>query len=215
MITIIFDIDGTLVDSMKFDSELYIRTIREIAGNVFIRDDWGDYKYVTDSGILNQILNENNIQDVKEISLRIKTLFGELILNHLESYPCRPIRGAVETINRLYGNKEYTIGFATGGWRHAALMKLQSAGFSIDESTLFSGDNHHDRVSIMKSCKNRIAPGSNKTVYIGDAEWDIEAAAQLKWGFIGIGEKLKGKAEVWIQDFTSGYWESALNKALL
>ena len=214
MITIIFDIDGTLVDSAKFDSELYINAVRETIPDVFIHDDCEKYTNVTDSGILNQIINENNISDAKVISLRVRERFGELIMDHLESNQCEPIRGAIDTINELSRNKDYTIGFATGGWRHTALMKLQSAGFAIDETTLFSSDDHCERVGIMKNCKNHISPNSNDIVYIGDAEWDFEAATKLQWGFIGIGERLKGKTELWIEDYTSEYWNSAPDKAL-
>lgn len=53
MITVIFDIDGTLVDSAKFDSELYINAVRETIPDVFIHDDCEKYMNVTDSGILN------------------------------------------------------------------------------------------------------------------------------------------------------------------
>jgi len=156
MITIIFDIDGTLVDSAKFDSELYINAVRETIPDVFIHDDYEKYTNVTDSGTLNQIIHENNISDEKVIALRVRMCFGELIMAHLESNPCKPIQSAINTINELSGNKNYTIGFATGGWRHTALMKLQSAGFSIDEITLFSSDDHCERVGIMKNCKNHI-----------------------------------------------------------
>ena len=38
-------------------------------------------------------------------------------------------------------------------------------------------------------------------MYVGDGEWDLEAAAKLRWGFIGIGDRLKGKTDVWIEDF--------------
>ncbi len=214
MITIIFDIDGTLINSMKFDSEMYIKAVKETIGDVFIHDDWGKYTNVTDSGILNQIITENNTSDAKEKSLRVRMRFGELIMAHIESNPCKPKQGAVDAINELYRNKDYTIGFATGGWRHTTLMKLQSAGFSIVEKTLFSSDDHCERVGIMKYCKNHISPNSNDIVYIGDAEWDFEAATKLQWGFIGIGERLKGKTEVWIEDYTSEHWKSAPNKAL-
>ncbi len=214
MNAIIFDIDGTLVDSMKFDSNLYIIAVKEAIPGVLIHDDWGKYANVTDAGILNQVISENNISNAIEITSRVRTRFGELIKDRLESNPCKPVLGAIEAVDELCKNKNYAIGFATGGWRHTALMKLQSAGFTIDKTTLFSSDDHHERAGIMNCCKNSISPNSADVVYIGDAEWDVKAAVKLKWGFIGIGQRLKGKTDVWIEDFTSESWKSAPQKAL-
>jgi len=214
MITIIFDVDDTLVDSMRFDIALFVNTIREILGDVVVHDDWRKFTHVTDSGILDQILNENNIADAKEAFGRVRKRFGELVKTHLEVNPCQPKRGAIRAINELSKNKNYTIGFATGGWRHTALMKLQSAGFSFDETTLFSCDDHHERIGIMKCCRNRIAQNCSDIVYVGDGEWDLEAAAKLQWGFVGIGDRLKGKTDVWIEDFFSECWGVAPQKAL-
>jgi hypothetical protein len=42
----------------------------------------------------------------------------------------------------------------------------------------------------------------------------LEAAAKLQWGFIGIGDRLKGKTEVWIEDYFSEHWQSAPDRAL-
>jgi phosphoglycolate phosphatase-like HAD superfamily hydrolase len=214
MIAIIFDVDDTLVDSMHFDIGLFVKTIREILGDVVIHDDWRKFKHVTDSGILEQIINENNIADAQEVFGRVRKRFGELVKTHLEVNPCQPKRGAIRAINELGKNKNYTIGFATGGWRHTALMKLLSAGFSIDETTLFSCDDHYERVGIMKCCQQQIAQDCNDIVYVGDGEWDLEAAAKLRWGFIGIGARLKDKTEVWIEDFLPEHWQSAPDRAL-
>ncbi len=214
MITIIFDVDDTLVDSMHFDIALFVKTIRELLGDVVVHDDWRKFKHVTDSGILEQIIDENNIADAKGVFGRVRKRFGELVMAHLEVHPCQAKRGAIAAVNELRKNKNYTIGFATGGWRHTALMKLHSAGFSIDETTLFSCDDHHERIGIMNCCKKRIAPNGNDIVYVGDGEWDLEAAANLRWGFIGIGDRLKGGTEVWIEDFSSEHWPSAPDMAL-
>ncbi len=214
MIALIFDVDDTLVDSMHFDISLFVNTIREILGDVTVHSDWRKFKNVTDSGILDQIISENNIADAKEVFGRVRKRFGELVMAHLETNPCKAKRGAINAINELSKNKKYTIGFATGGWRHTALMKLKSAGFSVDETTLFSCDDHHERIGIMKCCQGRIAQNCNDIVYVGDGEWDLEAAAKLQWGFIGIGDRLKGKADVWIEDYFSEHWPTAPDKAL-
>ena len=107
MITIIFDVDDTLVDSMHFDIALFVNTIREIVGDVVVHDDWRKFNHVTDSGILGQIINENNVADAKEVFRRVRERFGELVRSHLEANPCKPKRGAIDVINELSKNNTY------------------------------------------------------------------------------------------------------------
>ncbi|MBN1257980.1 MAG: HAD family hydrolase [Planctomycetes bacterium] len=214
MPTVIFDIDGTLVDSMGFDDELFREAVITVAGEINIHGDWMEYDFVTDTGIINQILRENNIPDIERHRERIRTRFGELVENHLADNPCQPVSGAVEAIKDLQEDSDYAVGIATGGWGHTARMKLQSAGFELDGIPLCSSDEHYQREAIMELCKNQLAPNNNKTVYVGDREWDQQAAINLGWGFVGVGEKLRGKTSVWIADYASGEWQDALKQAL-
>jgi beta-phosphoglucomutase-like phosphatase (HAD superfamily) len=39
---VIFDIDGTLVDSTEFEGRLYVAAVLEVLGRVLIRSNWGD-----------------------------------------------------------------------------------------------------------------------------------------------------------------------------
>lgn len=51
-IAAIFDIDGTLVESSGFEDELYVAAVRDVLGDVCIRESWSTYRHVTDTGIL-------------------------------------------------------------------------------------------------------------------------------------------------------------------
>ncbi|MCE2436220.1 MAG: hypothetical protein J4F29_25390 [Candidatus Latescibacteria bacterium] len=72
MIAVIFDIDGTLVDSFQLD----------VLGDVIIKDNWKHYKNVTDTGILRQIMDENKICEEGQIG-KVRNKFGELVRRHL------------------------------------------------------------------------------------------------------------------------------------
>ncbi len=61
-IAVIFDIDGTLVESSGFEDDLYVAAVRDVLGDVCIRKTWNTYRHVTDTGILLQIMEENRIQ---------------------------------------------------------------------------------------------------------------------------------------------------------
>lgn len=203
MIATIFDIDGTLVDSFGFDDACYISAIREVLGEVHIHNDWSKYINVTDTGSLRQIMEENKIQEKEQIQ-EVRTKFGELIRQHLQNGgECRPKEGAIHLINKLIAADGYKVGFATGGWRHTAEMKLQHAGFNLRDTVLTSSDDGDERVTIMEKCLLTLGNSFDRIVYIGDAEWDMQATEKLGWHFIGVGARLKGKCEFWIEDFSS------------
>ena len=203
MIATIFDIDGTLVESFGFDDACYISAIREVLGEVYIHDDWSKYKNVTDTGSLRQIMEENKIQENGQIK-QVRTKFGKLIRQYLQDGgECRAKDGAVHLINKLLAAEGYEVGFATGGWRHTAKMKLLHAGFNLRNTVLTSSDDGDERVTIMKTCLFALGNYFERIVYIGDAEWDRQATEELGWHFIGVGGRLKGKCEFWIEDFSS------------
>ena len=203
MIATIFDIDGTLVESFDFDGASYVSAIREVLGEIYIDDDWSKYKNVTDSGMLREIMEENKIQEDGQIE-EIRKKFGELIEQYLENGgECRPTKGAISLIDKLLSNQHYKIGIATGGWKHTAKMKLRHAGFSLKNTVLFSSDNSDERVEIMKKCLSALGNGFHRVVYVGDAVWDIQATKRLGWHFIGVGPRLKGKCECWVEDFSN------------
>ncbi len=202
MIATIFDIDGTLVENFGFDDACYISAIKEVLGEVHIHSDWSKYKNVTDTGGLRQIMEENKIQEKGQIK-EIRTRFGEMVRQYLQNGgKCLPKEGAIHLINELLAAENYSVGFATGGWRHTATMKLRHTGFNFENTVLTSSDDADERVVIMKKCLSQLGHNFQRVVYIGDAEWDVQATEKLGWHFIGIGARLKGKCEFWIEDFS-------------
>ena len=202
MIAIIFDVDGTLVESTNFDDVYYLSAVKEVLGEVYIHNDWRNYKNVTDTGILRQIMKENKIQEVGQIA-EVRMKFGELVSQYLQKGgKCHPIEGAVHLINKRLATDGYEIGFATGGWEHTAKMKLRHAGFNLRNTVLTSSDDSEARVAIMKKCLLALGNCFHRIVYVGDAEWDMQATQKLGWHFIGVGTRLKGKCEFWIEDFS-------------
>ena len=172
----IFDIDGTLVESFHFDGIIYASAVKDVLGEVYINDNWNQYKNITDSGILQQIMDENKIWEEGHIG-EVRKKFGELIGRYLEnSGECRPKKGANCLIDKLLFDQRYKIGLATGGWGHTAEMKLQQAGFDLKNMVLFSSDDSNERVEIMKKCLLALGNCFHRIVYVGDAEWDIQAA---------------------------------------
>ena len=200
---VIFDIDGTLVESSRFEDNVYISAIRDVLGDVSIREDWRTYRHVTDTGVLRQIMEENQISGEERIH-EVRTRFGKLANRYVDSGgQCRPIPGAAGLFQKLRNDSRYEVGIATGGWRHTAEMKLRHAGFDLKNVVLASSDDSEERIEIMQKCLQALGNSFQRIVYAGDAEWDVRATRELGWHFIGVGPRLKGKCEYWVEDLSN------------
>ncbi len=203
MIGVVFDIDGTLVDSYDLDERLYRRAVLSVVPAVRFRNSWREYRYSTDSGILIEILEEFNLP-VDEYYGSVRRRFGELVKDHLQNNDhCKPIPGAVSLLKDLSERPGIQIGIATGGWGHTGRMKLDAAGFSEFDFPLSSSDDAHSRTDIMEVCASRMGFPIERFVYVGDAQWDLRAAEELGWGFIGVGERLEEKCDIWVPDLVN------------
>ena len=189
-------------------------TVQETLGRVHIHDDWDRYAHVTDSGILDQIIDENQIGDHGDILRLVKRRFFELVDRHLESSPCSPMAGAVEMLDEVRASGLWQIGLATGGWQCTAMAKLQSARIDVSDVPMSSSDDSKDRQDIMRSCLGKLKDSSAKPVYVGDGPWDLRASIALGWGFVGIGARLEGIHQPWVRDFHDPNWAEAPNKAM-
>jgi phosphoglycolate phosphatase-like HAD superfamily hydrolase len=200
MIGIIFDLDGTLVDSYDLDEKLYRKAVLSEVPDVRFRDSLYDYHYSTDSGILTEILNELNLS-VSEYYDSVRRRFGNLVKRHLASADtCSPIPGAADLLQSLAQIPSVRLGIATGGWSHTARMKLEAAGLSDTNIPMSSGDDALSRTEIMQICAKKLDSSISSFVYVGDAEWDLRAANELEWQFIGVGRRLAGKCDIWVSD---------------
>lgn len=188
---VMFDIDGTLVQSMKLDSECYVEAVNNVLG-IIIYNDWSKYKYVTDAGILNEVLDLIGYEGEKKgIEYRVKNEFLRLIKKAARLNPINQIEGASDFIEKLQKINGVTLSLATGGWRETALFKLKSANIDVSGISLSSSNDHYDRIEIMKlslsnSCKSLVGT----VTYFGDGEWDKDACSNLGYNFVLIGNKL-------------------------
>ncbi|WP_261842237.1 HAD family hydrolase [Aliamphritea ceti] len=188
---IMFDIDGTLVQSCDFDEHCYIAAIKEVTGHT-LNGDWSTYPQVTDSGVLLHFLQQIGLQDkFTEIHQQVKTLFTEKIADHLQQTPLTEVPGAATFINYLRDQQQVRLSLATGGWNETARLKLAAAGIDITGIPLASSNDHYARTEIMQlalqqACENR-TPSSLS--YFGDGEWDRRACSELNFNFILVGNR--------------------------
>ena len=193
MKAIILDIDGTLIESMAIDSDLYFSSISAVLGSVEIRENLIDYDHVTDSGIIAQVMEDNALPLGSGAIESIRNRFVASLAEHIETDgPFLEIPGAARFINRLRDSKEHGVAIATGSWRRSALLKLETSELNVKGIPVFSCDDSPSRTEIMRIALSQLCNMYESVTYFGDAEWDRRACETLGWEFVPVGSGLDG-----------------------
>lgn len=193
MHAVIFDIDGTLIQSASTDDALYKSALEAVLGPVRIRPRLHDYDYVSDSGILSQILEDNSLREEPELIETIKARFLDSLKSHVSDFgPFEEVPGAKRFIERLNVSREYSVAVATGGWRRTAEFKLQTSGFDLAGLPIATSDDAIDRTEIMRIALSHLGESFSSITYFGDGAWDRDACEALGWTFVAVGSELNG-----------------------
>lgn len=192
---VMFDIDGTLVDSAGFEGALYEQAVTSVL-DVAVDRTWASYEHVTDSGVLEQLLREAAVEgDRAALAARVKRHFIESVRAHLASdrSALAEIAGARALVERLLATRGVRVAVATGGWAETAQMKLRAVGIDPDRLAFASGTDALQRTSIMRIAERRALQGAayNRATYFGDGPWDARATAALGYDFIAVGRAVQ------------------------
>jgi GNAT superfamily N-acetyltransferase len=193
MHAVIFDIDGTLLQSMAVDDALYRQAVRDVLGDVMLRASLHEYEYVTDTGVLRSIFEDNDIEVDDLRAADVQARFVELLDAHVKDYgPFQEIPGAREFLGTLANSPVHAVAMATGAWQNSAELKLRTAGIDYDDIPLVTSNDHHERTGIMEIALARLDGEFESVSYYGDGPWDRAACAALGWQFVAVGSDLAG-----------------------
>ncbi len=188
---VMFDIDGTLVQSYEFDGKCYFEAVEKVL-QTSIKKDWLKYQNVTDSGILDEILSKMNLESERlSLHFEVKKEFTKRIKEHIQCNKVEPILGAVEFVAKLKNRNDVTLAIATGGWRETAILKLEAAGFDFSGIPIASASDHFNRVEIMKIAEEKTGLDFETKTYFGDGEWDKKASEILGYNFVLVGDRFE------------------------
>lgn len=189
---IIFDVDGTLTDTMAIDARCFLRSFDEVCGFKDIDPDWSRYKNATDAGIFREVFSSRTGRAPSlDETAGFREHLVELFRCAAKESPFSAIAGARQLLARLDRSGDFQVALATGCWRDSARVKMASAGMNYDAYPSASADDAADRESIMQLVMDRAAVrygGLEDSVYVGDGVWDARACRRLGVPFIGIGK---------------------------
>ncbi|KON47502.1 hypothetical protein AL013_07125 [Mariprofundus ferrooxydans] len=198
MYLIMFDIDGTLTESYAYDQQAYVDAFFEVTGYRDVNTDWHAYRHVTSHGITAEAIRNCRGRDAEpaEVAAIEQQMLECLQRLHLKaSEQFYEVAGASAFLRYLRQRDDVAISIATGCWRSEALFKLEASGIDVDGIPLAASEDGGSRVEIMAVSAGKALRSANLTafegvIYFGDALWDVRAAAELGYGFIGIGQRL-------------------------
>jgi phosphoglycolate phosphatase-like HAD superfamily hydrolase len=188
---VIFDVDGTLTDTIAIDAYCFLRTFSEVCGFADVESDWSSYNNATDAGIFHEVFEfrVGRPPSFSEMG-RFREHLVALFRAAAETRPFDPVRGAPELLARLKKGNDYNVALATGCWADSARVKMSSAGMRYDDYPSASADDAPERHSIIKLALARTAGSNNQklpeVIYVGDGVWDVLACDKVGIPFLGI-----------------------------
>ena len=205
---IVFDIDGTLTDSVTQHIDTFKEVLIEM-GVAEINDDFKTFKHHTDSFVSKTIF-ETKLNE--EFTPDKFNLFEKGLTEKLSNQTINEIPGAKVLIDQLQHNPDFGFCFATGSLRRPAEHKLNSIEIPFEDWQLVTSDTIYDREGIVSKAIENAATYYNVTKFervisVGDGLWDLLTAKNLGLEFIGIGLAnkevlIKNGAEVVYEDLT-------------
>lgn len=194
---VIFDIDGTIIDSVQSDDACFVQSFKDLFNLDLHGLDWGQFKNITDSGLTNDIfLKYFNRPPLNREILNLKEHYYNLLTEQIGAIT--EIEGAHEFVNYLEQEPSYTMAFATGGWEMTALLKSGASNVDIRKYTYKTADDHFNRAQMLQlaiddSLRLHGVTEFESITSIGDGMWDKTTAEELGVEFIGVDYHQNGK----------------------
>ena len=203
---LLFDIDGTLLDSDGAGRGALNRAYFEVAGMTGAMDGVV-FQGRTDCWILDEVTRRTGL-DVDRSTLLAR--YCEIVEEELAERDPRALPGVPELLQALSGRDDVVLGLGTGNLRRAAFLKLASVGLDGCFAGGGFGDDHADRVDMLRDGAREIGwREGDRLAVIGDTEHDITAGRALDafvlavaTGWTSLDDLAAHKPDVLLADLT-------------
>ena len=197
MKALIFDLDGTLVDTVYAHIFAWQQAFAESGMAI---EGWRIHRRIGMSGGLftraagRELGHDLTPLEAKSLQDRHRVLFAQLLPTR------RPLPGAVDLVKFLRANK-IVFGIATSGSRPEINASLEVLGIGDDVVVLERGDvvRAKPEPDLFLACQQRLGVRVEDCYVVGDAVWDLLAARRA--GMLSIGL------------LSGGYGEDELSRA--
>lgn len=185
---IVFDIDGTLTDTVEIHQQAFRQSLGLIGVATF-NDAFGSYKHHTDVHIAKVIFELATGRDFDTVILESfeNHLYDLIVLHDIKA-----IRGARQMIEAIEKDTDFGICYATGSLYKPAKLKLERLGIDFAPIQLVASNELEEREQIVAKAIEQAkeyygVDQFERTISVGDGLWDLKTARNLSLEFIGIG----------------------------
>ena len=175
---LIFDIDGTLADTFPVCVKAYQQTLERHAGRYFPPEEIIGRFGKSDEGILGVYLSPQQLQAVLEEYFQT--------YEDLQRRECPdPFPGLKETIRCLHASG-IPVGVVTGKGLRGSEVTLRILGLRPYIDVLEAGfEEGPNKPESLRRALRRLGLQVHEAVYVGDAAYDMEAAASIGMPAVG------------------------------
>jgi phosphoglycolate phosphatase-like HAD superfamily hydrolase len=185
---VIFDIDGTLVDSTAVHHAALTTALLGIGLDPRSKP-WSAFRHYTDSGVLDELYRDVRGVGATAAELaRLDTAMHHEFASAALGRPVAEIAGARRLLKEL-DEAGVLFGFATGSMRGAAALKLLTLGLDPQAQILVTASEYLSREDIVRQV---LAEGDRRlgcsfnAVLLGDGLWDERVAQSLNMALVGV-----------------------------
>lgn len=205
----IFDIDGTLTDSIP----TYLPVITKVLGDIGLKDidtDYDNYLHHTDLYALEYNYERNfGKKAPKDLRYEVDQLLETELVKHP---PVLEIPGATSLLKQLQ-SLDVPFAYGTGAFPKATAVKMDGSGVPFIEEVLATSLHQVSRVGFVKEAIEKSRDfykrsSFDRIIAVGDGLWDLKAAQELGIEFLGVGIKNKeamfsNGCKHWVEDYST------------
>lgn len=198
MPTLLFDIDGTLIDAGGAGGS----ALKEAFCNLFDVAEPGEVPFSgrTDCGIFHSLFRLHGIDCSSEHRQRLSEAYLHRLPNHLEASSGCVLSGVQTLLDSLSRQGDVRLGLLTGNLQTAAGIKLDYFGLGDRFHFGGFGDDHEDRDDVARAAitaaGREAAEAAEETWVIGDTPLDIRCARAINARVLAVATGLHPAEEL-------------------